>query len=92
MLVDVRRSVAEALVDRVRLQQVLAGLDPERATAELKAALRARVRPDEPDDQHIAALRRPQLMPGLMSAMTHEGETKTVEAPIDTRIAGGVQR
>jgi hypothetical protein len=58
VVVDVRRSVAEALVDRVRLQQVLAGLDPERATAELKAALRARSRPDEPDNPHIAALRR----------------------------------
>ena len=58
VLADVRRSVAEALTDRLRLQQVLAGLDPERAAAELKAALRARARPDEPDNEHVAALRR----------------------------------
>lgn len=58
VLTDVRRSVAEALTDRARLQQVLIGLDPERATAELKAALRARARPDEPDNEHITALRQ----------------------------------
>lgn len=58
VLADVRRSVAEALTDRFRLEQVLVGLDPERAATELKAALRARPRPDAPDNEHIAALRR----------------------------------
>ncbi len=57
-MADVRRSVADALADRDRLHEVLRGLDPERAASELKAALRARARPDEPDSGHISALRR----------------------------------
>ena len=40
-LAAVERSLVEADADRANLEQAVAGLDPERVTGELKAALRA---------------------------------------------------
>lgn len=55
---DIQQAVATARADRARLREVLDGLDPDRATADLKQALRERPSPLDPDTPHILALRR----------------------------------
>lgn len=58
VLDDIERSLTTAVDDRERLEQVLTDLDPERATAELKAALRSRSSPEDADTPEITSLRR----------------------------------
>lgn len=54
----VQRAVAEATDDRARLRRVIADLQPDRVTADLKAALRGRTDPTADDTPRISALRR----------------------------------
>ena len=70
---DVRLDAIEAALtsaesDRIRVEGALERLDPERATAELKSALRANpTRPGEPEDPTITTLRRRhEAVNGLM--------------------------
>lgn len=58
-LIDqIDEAVATARDDRQKLQGSLVALDPERASAELKRALRARPSPTAPDTPEITALRK----------------------------------
>ena len=52
------QAIATAREDQRKLEGSLAALDPDRATAELKAALRARPSPMAPDTPEIVALRK----------------------------------
>ncbi|MEM8709084.1 MAG: hypothetical protein AAGE98_21665 [Actinomycetota bacterium] len=58
-LIDqIDEAVATAREDRRKLEGSLTSLDPERAIAELKAALRRRESPTAPDTPEITALRK----------------------------------
>ena len=54
---DVERSLADSLDDQTRLREAIRSLDPARATAELKEALRERPNPTAPDTPLIVTLR-----------------------------------
>ena len=55
---EIDQAIATAREDQRKLEGSLAALDPDRATAELKAALRARPSPMAPDTPEIVALRK----------------------------------
>lgn len=55
---EIDAAIDTARTDQRKLESSLAALDPARATAELKTALRRRTAPTEPDTPEIAALRR----------------------------------
>ena len=55
---EIDEAVATARDDRRKLEGSLAALDPERALAELKGALRSRPSPMSPDTPEITALRK----------------------------------
>lgn len=54
----VRAAIEQALADRDQVGDSLTSFDEERIAAELKAALRTKARPTDPDTPHILALRR----------------------------------
>ena len=55
---EIDGAIDVARTDRRKLEASLAALDPARATAELKTALRRRASPTDADTPEIAALRR----------------------------------
>ena len=54
----VRTAIEQALADRDRVADSLTSFDEQRIGDELKAALRAKARPTDPDTPHVLALRR----------------------------------
>lgn len=54
----VRAAIEQALADRERVADSLTSFDEQRIGDELKAALRAKPRPTDPDTPHVLALRR----------------------------------
>lgn len=63
---ETEAALAGAVADRLRLARTIAELDPDRITAELKAALRARTDVTAPDTPLLTSLRqRHELLHGL---------------------------
>ena len=80
---EIDAAVATAREDRRRLEGSLATLDPERASAELKRALRARPTPMAPDTPEITALRKRYETIARLANRVEEIEIQVSETLID---------
>ena len=83
LLDQIDDAVATARADRRKLEGSLAALDPDRAAAELKSALRRRASPTAPDTAEITALRRRHETISRLANRVDEIDAQIAETLID---------
>ena len=79
----VEAAIEVALDDRQRVRESLDGFDATRIGAELKAALRAKPRPDAPDDATIVSLRKRHEAVHALQNRAEEIESGIQKALVD---------